>query len=393
MKFTRTMFACSAATALWLAGCNGADAPATSAAHAADVSGPEVVDDSVSSEYQPLRVVRVAGDLSNPWAVAFLPDGRYLVTERGGRLLIIDNGSATEVSGVPEVAAQRQGGLLDVSLHPDFGSNSLVYLTYSKGSGDTTTALSRGRLDGNQLTDVELLFEQDRVSEPGRHYGSRLAWMNDGTLLMSIGDRGADPPRAQDVGDHAGTLLRLTDDGGVPDDNPLLDHDGALPEIYSYGHRNIQGLVYDADSGRIWATEHGPRGGDELNLVRAGANYGWPVAGKGRDYRTEEPYGETRSRDGMVDPVYEFLPTLAPSGLAMVTSDRYPRWQGNLLAGGLRAERIRRVVIEDETVVHEEELIHGLVGRIRDVRESPDGYIYVVTDESDGGLYRLEPRD
>lgn len=344
------------------------------------------------SEYQPLAVVQLA-ELEHPWALAFLPDGRYLVTERGGRLLRVDDqGSVTEIAGVPEVAVRNQGGLLDVVLHPEFDANRWVYLTYSLGDRQqTTTALARGRLEGDALVDVEVLFEQDRRSEPGRHYGSKLAWMSDGTLLMSIGDRGAQPPRAQDPMDHAGSLLRLTEDGGVPADNPFADGREALPEIYSTGHRNIQGLVVLPESDAIWATEHGPRGGDELNLIRPGQNYGWPRAGKGRDYRTEQMFGEARSIEGLVDPVYEFLPTLAPSGLAVVSSDRFPRWQGNLLAGGLRPERIARLVIENDEVVHEESLLLQAIGRIRDVREGPDGNIYIVTDEAQGGLYRMEP--
>lgn len=381
-----------------LIGCGGErppaadDSPSVGQAMASDTSGlPRTVVET-GTEYQPISVTKLA-QFEHPWAVAFLPDGRYLVTERGGRLLRVnDEGGVTSISGVPEVAVRNQGGLLDVVLHPDFETNQWVYLTYSLGDSEaTTTALARGRLDGDALVDVEVLFEQDRRSAPGRHYGSKLAWMADGTLLMSIGDRGAEPPRAQDPMDHAGTLLRLTEDGGVPPDNPFADGQQALPEIYSTGHRNIQGLVVLPDSGAIWVTEHGPRGGDELNLVRPGENYGWPRAGKGRDYRTEEMYGEARSVEGLVDPVYEFLPTLAPSGLAVVTSDRFPRWEGNLLAGGLRSERIARLVIENDVVVHEESLLDKAIGRIRDVREGPDGSIYVVTDEEDGGLYRIEP--
>lgn len=353
------------------------------------VSGAELVEEGLRTEYQALNLVRVAGDLEHPWAVAFLPDGSYLVTERGGRLWHIHDEGRREISGVPEVHAQNQGGLLDVVLHPEFESNQWVYLTYSLGDDSaTTTALMRARLQGDSLVDGQVLFEQDRRSDPGRHYGSRLAWLPDGTLLMSIGDRGTEPPRAQDLDDHAGTLLRLNADGSVPEDNPFVGHDTALPEIYSYGHRNIQGLIVTPE-GQIWSTEHGPRGGDELNLHQAGENYGWPVASKGRDYRTEEPFGEVRSHPDMIDPVYEILPTLAPSGLAFVDSEHYPRWQGNLLAGGLRAQNIRRLVIEDNVVVHDEQLLAGKVGRVRDVRMSPAGYIYVLTDQSDGGLYRL----
>jgi aldose sugar dehydrogenase len=352
----------------------------------------ELVAERIGTQYEAIRVVRVAGGLEHPWAVAFLPDGRYLVTERPGRLSIIDEDGATRVTGLPDLVAIRQGGLLDVSLHPDFESNRWVYLTYSKGDEEeTTTALGRGRLDGERLTDFEELFVQDRRSEPGRHYGSRIAWLSDGTLLMSIGDRGAEPPRAQDPADHAGKLLRLNADGSVPADNPFVGREGVLPEVYSLGHRNIQGLVVAPGTDAIWATEHGARGGDELNLIEPGENYGWPVITLSRDYGTEAQFGEARSREGFVDPVYEFLPTHAPSGLAMVTADRFPRWQGNLLAGGLRAERIRRVVLEDGAVVHEEELLLGLVGRIRDVREGPDGNIYVLSDDADGALYRVEP--
>jgi aldose sugar dehydrogenase len=354
-------------------------------------TGGNVVADALGTQYHEIRVVRVVGGLEHPWAVAFLPDGRYLVTERPGRLNIVADGRATPVAGVPAVHAFRQGGLLDVSLHPDFEENGWVYLTYSKGDSDgTATALGRGVLDGTRLSDFEELFVQDRLSGPGGHYGSRIAWLADGTLLLSVGDRAADPPRAQDPGDHAGKILRLNADGSVPADNPFAGSADAHPEIYSLGHRNIQGLVVTPD-GTIWATEHGARGGDELNLIQPGENYGWPIISLSRDYRTEEQYGEARSREGYVDPVYEFLPTLAPSGLALVSGERFPRWRGNLLAGGLRAERIRRVVLEDGVVVHDEELLLGLVGRIRDVREGPDEHIYVLSDEEDGGLYRIEP--
>ncbi len=351
------------------------------------------------TQYHEIRVTRVVDGLEHPWAVAFLPDGRKLVTERPGRLNIIDNGDVTRVSELPEIHAQNQGGLLEVVLHPNYNENGWIYLTYSKpnGQGETATALIRGRLDGTTLVDVEELFEESRYSSPGRHYGSKLAWMSDGTLLMSIGDRGADPPRAQDLGDHAGTLLRLNEDGSVPADNPFVNDPDALDEIYSYGHRNIQGLVVDPETDEIWVTEHGPRGGDLLHLVEPGNNYGWPIVTQGLDYRTQEefPHARARRMEGVTRHIYEFLPTLAPSGLAMVTSDRFPNWSGDLLAGGLRAERIRRLVVQEYEgqyeVFHDEELLLGEVGRIRDVREGPDGNIYVVTDHSDGALYRIEP--
>ncbi len=357
--------------------------------------GQDVVLDEVSTQYQSLRVVQVADGLDQPWGMAFLPDGRILVTERPGRMQILDGGSVTEVTGVPSVHAQNQGGLLDVVLHPDYESNGWIYFTYSKGDGDgTVPALARARLDGNQLVDLEELFESNTVTSPGRHYGSRILFLGDGTLFMSIGDRGAQPDRAQDTGDHSGSLLRLTEDGGVPPDNPFVGNDDYAPEIYSYGHRNIQGIVRHPDTGEIWATEHGPRGGDELNLIQPGENYGWPVVSLGRDYGSQEPWGEARSQPGMEDPVFEFLPTLAPSGLAVVSGGGFDStWQGNLLAGGLRSQRVVRLVVENSEVVHAEDLLVEELGRVRDVRQGPDGFIYLATGESDGGIFRVEPLD
>ena len=355
--------------------------------------------EQIGTEYQRIELTKVVESLEHPWSIAFLPDGRMLVTERPGHLNIVDaDGSKSRVSGVPEVAARGQGGLLEVSLHPDFADNQLIYLTYSRAdgtsNGDTATTLARGRLDGDSLYDVEDIFVQDRYSQPGRHYGSRLAWMPDGTLLMSIGDRGAEPPRAQDPMDHAGKLLRLNDDGGVPADNPFVDDDDVRSEIYSMGHRNIQGLIVHPETGEIWATEHGPRGGDELNLVQPGKNYGWPVQTRGRDYRSQEQFADSvRDHPDMVNPVIDWTPSLAASGLAVLVDDHFPAWQGNFLAGGLRSEQIRRIVFEGGEPVHEEELVRGRIGRIRDIRIGPDGHIYVATDSSDGAIYRISPEN
>ncbi|AGA34573.1 PQQ-dependent oxidoreductase, gdhB family [Thioalkalivibrio nitratireducens DSM 14787] len=348
----------------------------------------------IGTEYERLRLVQVVDGLAHPWAVAFLPDGRKLITERARGLYLVENGAKTRVEGVPDFHAQNQGGLLDVVVHPHYEDNGWIYLTYSRGDRNATVpALARARLDGNRLVDVEELFESNEPTRPGRHYGSRVVFLDDDTLLMSIGDRGAEPPRAQDSLDHSGSVVRLNDDGSVPADNPFVGKEGYAPELYTYGNRNIQGIVQHPATGDIWATEHGPRGGDELNLIEPGNNYGWPTATLGRDYRTEGPFpdAETRHRDGMVDPVFEFLPTLAPSGLAVVSGERFPRWEGNLLAGGLRAQRILRLVIENRTVVHAEELLPMTVGRIRDVRQGPDGYIYLLNDAPDAALYRLEP--
>ncbi len=352
------------------------------------------IDREMNTQYQRVRVTSVATNLEHPWAVAFKPDGSMLVTERTGALKHVRDGSVTEISGLPDINSFRQGGLLDVVLHPEYEDNGWIYITYSKANdGDeTATMLIRARIDGESLTDIEELFVQDRYSEPGRHYGSRLAWTNDGYLLMSIGDRGSDPPRAQDTNDHAGTLLRLYDDGSVPDSNPFVGRNGYLPEIYSYGHRNIQGLVVDPETDEIWVTEHGPRGGDLLHRVEKGKNYGWPVVTQGFDYGTQELYDFTEGREmeGIESPFFEFLPTLAPSGLALVNGGNFDHWQGDLLAGGLRPQRILRITTGENEVHHIEELFTLEFGRIRDVRQGPDGNIYFLTDQSDGALYRVE---
>jgi aldose sugar dehydrogenase len=364
--------------------------PVLSAQGAADV-----VEAELRSEYQRLRLVRVADGLRNPWAVAFLTEGRMLVSERPGRLLLVEGGRSTEVGGLPDdLHAQSQGGLLDVVPHPDFARNGWIYITYSRGNENATvSALMRARLDGTRLTDVEHLFQSNTPNSPGRHYGSRVLFLPDGTLLMTIGDRGTNPERAQDTRDHSGTIVRLNLDGSVPQDNPFVGNPNYAPEIYSYGHRNIQGIVQHPATGEIWATDHGPRGSDRLDRIQPGRNYGWPEFTLGRDYRTQEQFGDSRRHDDrFVRPIFEFLPTLAPSGLAVVQGDRYhSTWHNNVLAGGLRAQRILRLVIQDGEVVHAEELLHGAVGRIRDVRQGPDGYIYVLSDEEEGGLYRIEP--
>ncbi len=355
------------------------------------VQSEEADEKSISTEYEAVKLGKVVGGLEHPWSVAFLPGDRMLVTERPGRLQLIEDGDKTEISGLPDdLYATNQGGLMDVVPHPDHEDNGWIYLTYSKGDGDgTVPALFRAQLDGDRLSNVEYLFESNEVTEPGRHYGSRILFLDDGTMLVTIGDRGAEPPRAQDTMDHSGTVVRLYPDGSVPDDNPFVDTEGYKPEIFSYGHRNIQGIIQHPETGEIWATEHGPRGGDELNLIEAGKNYGWPVETLGLDYRTEGqfPDAETRDHPDMTGPVFEFVPTLAPSGLAVIDGG-FENWQGNLLAGGLRAQRVLRLVIEDQEVIHGEELFLREIGRIRDVRQGPDGAIYLLKDDSDGALYR-----
>nr|WP_226341518.1 MULTISPECIES: PQQ-dependent sugar dehydrogenase [unclassified Halomonas] len=347
----------------------------------------------IETEHLTLSIESVATGFQNPWAVAFLPDGRYLVSERRGNLNLVEpeSGQSKALDGLPSVNHHGQGGLLDVVLHPSFGDgdNDWVYFTWSKPEGSNSrSALSRAKWQGDTLGEIEHLFEQDRASSPGRHYGSRLAWLDDGTLLMSIGDRGVDPSRAQTSDDHAGSTLRLTATGGVPDDNPFVDDDNTLDEIYTLGNRNIQGMTV-LSNGQAWASEHGPRTGDELNHLEPSNNYGWPEVSQGNDYATNQPIG-VESLPGMADPVYLFEGRFAPSGLAEVTSDAFSGWHGNLLAGGLASETLLRVVLDNDQVVDEEVILKGQLGRIRDVRQGPDDAIYVLTDSTQGGLYRLK---
>ena len=352
----------------------------------------QVVEERVDTDKHDFRIVQLASGLHHPWAVAQLPDGRFLVSERRGKLALVADGKVTYLGGLPEVSALGQGGLLDVVLHPQYGDgeHDWIYMTYSKpGEGGTATALMRARLGDGSLQDSEELFVQDRFSAPGRHYGSRLAWREDGTLLMSIGDRGVEPPRAQDITDHAGGVMRLTETGGVPADNPFAGDKPGHDEIFSFGNRNIQGLTVATD-GRIWASEHAALTGDELNLIEAGVNYGWPKATRSKEYSSKEPIG-VPSLPGMRDAQYNYSGRFAPSGLAQVNSDLFPQWQGNLLAGGLGSEKLLRVVTDGDQVAQVEVLLEGELGRIRDVRQGVDGYIYLLNDKSEGGLYRLEP--
>lgn len=383
---------------VWAAGFQKVGISGLILAAAINSANAEVVQESLETDYFSLSIERIADSFEHPWAVAFLPDGRFLVSERSGQLQLVApaSGETRTLEGMPEVSSQGQGGLLDITLHPDFEEgngtkdNNWIYFTWSKPDGNNTrSALSRVKWQGDELGDVEHLFEQNHASGPGRHYGSRLAWLPDGTLLMSIGDRGSEPPRAQASDDHAGSILRLTATGGVPDDNPFVGDETTLDEIYSMGNRNIQGMTV-LGNGEAWATEHGPRTGDELNHIEAGNNYGWPEVSQGNDYATNEPIGED-SLPGMVDPVYVFEGRFAPAGLTEVTSEAFGEWQGNLLAGGLGSEKLLRLRLEEGQVAEKELILQGEVGRIRDVRQGPDDAIYVLTDDANGGLYRLQP--
>jgi aldose sugar dehydrogenase len=354
----------------------------------------DAADEAVTSEAVNFRVVEVVGGLSNPWSLAFLPEGGLLITERPGRLQLFRDGRLQEVEGLPEITAQGQGGLMDVVLHPEFETNRLIYFSYSASYDDGVgTHVARATLDEHRLGNVETLFRMNPPGTGGRHFGGRLAFDAENYLYVTIGDR-ADQSRAQALDSHHGTLLRLNDDGSVPDDNPFVARNGARPEIYSYGHRNAQGLVYDAETDTLWQHEHGPHGGDALHVIRPGSNYGWPVATYGVEYGSREAIGTTPDqRDDIIDPVVHWtLPdSIAPSGLTLYRGEVFPEWNGNLFVGALAHRHIRRLVLEGETVVHEEELLRERFGRIRDVRTSPDGYLWFTTDADPGGVFRIEP--
>ncbi|MEX1010659.1 MAG: PQQ-dependent sugar dehydrogenase [Balneolaceae bacterium] len=371
-----------------------------------------------SSIHHEFRVVTVVDSLlQHPWGLAFLPDGDMLVTERGspgndgqpGQLRIIRDGEllSDPVPGLPEIRVGGQGGLLDVVLHPDFETNRLVYLSYAKpGSDDSqgTTAVIRGRFESDALHDVEEVFEAEAWRGGRGHHGSRIVFDDDGYMFISIGDRqvspggGLDAQRehpAQDLSNHIGTIVRLNDDGSVPDDNPFTEEEGVLPEIWSYGHRNPQGLTVHPETNEIWAIEHGPQGGDELNHIRPGLNYGWPVIGYGVNYGPGSPIHEVVHHQGMEYPIHHWTPSIAPSGLMIYTGDKFPQWHGNIFVGGMsdQHQTLARVVVDGDRFVSEELLLKGEY-RIRDVRQGPDGYIYLGIDDRSGNLtsvLRLEP--
>lgn len=347
--------------------------------------------DVIKSERHDFRITTLAQDLEHPWGLAFLPDGGMLVTERPGRLLVIREGEDPKpVSGIPEVVESGQGGLLDVALHPDFGNNQLIYLSYAgAGEGGAGTEVVRGRLEGDALLNVEQIFAVSQKSGGGRHFGSRLLFAADGMLYITSGERG-DPDRAQDLQDHAGKVIRLTADGEVPEDNPFKNNASAKPEIYSWGHRNPQGMALQPDTNRIWTVEHGPRGGDELNVIEAGANYGWPVITYGRSYAGFS-IGEGTEKAGMLQPVTYWVPSISPSGLSFYDGEAFPKWSGNLFVGGLSARALIRMELVGERVVHQEQLLVDVDERIRDVRQGPDGLLYLLIDDSEGSLIRLEP--
>lgn len=350
------------------------------------------------------RVVTVADGLVVPWGMAFLPGGDMLVTERPGRLRIIRGGRLLPepVPGVPPVRAEGQGGLLDVALHPDFANNRLVYLSYSKPNADgtqSTTAVGRGRLENDRLNGFEDVFVAEKWSQGRGHYGSRLAFDRNGYLFITLGDRQVPPSGdlekhpAQDLSRHYGAVVRLHDDGRVPADNPFVGQAGARPETWTYGHRNGQGLVVHPETGDVWMNEHGPQGGDELNLLEPGKNYGWPVVGYGVNYRTGSAIHAAAMREGMANPAHVWVPSIGISGMMVYTGDRFPGWKGNIFVGGLSGEQVGRLTMDGRRVLNVETFFQRM-GRVRDVRQGPDGSIYIAVEDRQGAptaIVRLEP--
>src|SRR5687768_7786565 len=348
------------------------------------------------------RVTTVVPELVQPWSIAFLPGGDILITERPGRLRIVRNGKLVPepVAGVPAVMHTSQGGLLEVMPHPSFASNRLLYLSYSKAGAteaQATTVLARGRFENDRLADVQEIVTA--VAQRRNHLSGKIAFDGRGYLFLSAGDRQSPPQGdleahpAQDLSNHQGKIVRLHDDGRVPSDNPFVSRAGARPEIWSYGHRNVQGLVIHPETGDLWANEHGPQGGDELNRIEPGKNYGWPVIGYGVNYNTGLAIHAGTHRDGMQQPVNVWVPSIGISGLMIYTGDKFPQWKGNMFAGGMNGQQLSRLTLDGQRVVSQELLVQRM-GRIRDVRQGPDGYIYLVTDDREGKptpVYRMEP--
>lgn len=375
--------------------------PAVLTAQAPAQAGSADVQRSALHDY---RIVTVAEGLVNPWSIAFLPGGDMLVTERPGRLRIVRNGRLLPdaVAGLPRLRTGGQGGLLDVVPHPDFASNRLLYISYSKPNADSsegTTAVARARFENDRLSNLQEIFEAKMWSQGRGHHGSRLAFDRNGFLFISLGDRQAPPSGnleahpAQDLSNHFGSIVRLHADGRVPTDNPFVSRAGALPEIWTYGHRNVQGLIIHPETGDVWATEHGPQGGDELNLIQPGKNYGWPVVGFGVNYRTGAAIHSGTHREGMEQPVHVWVPSIGASGLQLYTGNAFPQWRGHVFAGGMSGEQLVRLTLDGRRVTNVETLVQRH-GRIRDVRQGPDGFIYLAIDHRQGEatpIVRLEP--
>ena len=358
------------------------------------------VERTVETEEAAIRIATFAAGLDHPWGIAFLPDGAMLVTERPGRLRLVspDGELSAPLAGVPEVDAGGQGGLLDVALDPDFSDNRLVYLSFSEaGAGGNSTAVAHGTLSGDRtrLDDLTVIFSQQPKVQSTAHFGSRLVFDGEGHLFITTGERSAAAFRtqAQDLDSHLGKVIRLRPDGAVPDDNPFVGQAGARPEIWSYGHRNIQAAAINPETGGLWEIEHGPRGGDELNIVVPGGNYGWPVVSYGVEY-SGRPIGTGAAKmEGVIGPIYQWTPVIAPSGMLFYGGAAFPKWQGDLFVGGLTSTALVRLELDGERVVGEERIVDDLGLRIRDVEEGADGSLYLLVDAGDGEVLRITPAD
>ena len=358
--------------------------------------GPAVAD-VYSSEQHDYRVETVASGLAHPWGMAFLPGGEMLVSERDGRLRVVRDGKLEPeaISGLPRMMVGGQGGLLDVALDPDHSDNGLIHFAYAGGSpGNAGTEVARGRLDldAMALRDVETIFRVQPKTPGSAHYGGRLQFHPDGTLFVTLGDRYSYMDQAQNLENHLGTIVRINPDGSVPDDNPFAGREDAKPEIYTYGNRNVQGIALRPGTTTVWFHEHGPRGGDELNILQPGVNYGWPEITYGIDY-SGAIISEKTKAPGMEQPVVYWDPSIAPSGMTFYDGDKFPEWRGDIFLGALAHRHLRRLEMDGDKVVGQEELLGDLNARIRDVVEGPDGLLYVLTDASDGRILRLEPAD
>lgn len=357
------------------------------------VSAGWAADRVLNSETGPLRVTEVARGLDTPWALAFLPDGRLLVTERPGRMRLVarDGSLSAPIAGVPQVHGRGQGGLLDVALSPDFGTDRTIVFSFAEPTaGGARTAVARARLDleGLRLEDVKLIFAQNEDPSGSHHWGSRLVFDRAGNLFVTLGDRFNSRDRVQALDSHIGKVVRIRLDGSVPTDNPYVKRDGVRPEVWSYGHRNVQGAALHPVTGELWAHEHGPQGGDELNRVLPGRNYGWPDITYGREYVIGTRIGEGTTRPDVEPPVTQWTPSIAPSGMSFYTGDAFPQWKGNLFVGALKFQLLARLVLDGDKVVHEERIELG--HRVRDVREGPDGRLWLL-DESGGRVLRIDP--
>ncbi|NKI32796.1 PQQ-dependent sugar dehydrogenase [Croceivirga thetidis] len=352
----------------------------------------QTVDKSIKTPVKDLFSAElVVSGLQNPWGMDFLPDGSILVTEKAGELFLYKDGSKKNIAGLPEIKVQGQGGLMDVEVHPNFAQNKFIYISYASSEGEgrgANTAIMRAKLQGNKLTNQKVLYKASPNTGRGQHFGSRLVFDDAGYLYFSVGDRGNRGENPQDITRDCGKVYRIKDDGSIPSDNPFVGKSGAKKAIWSYGHRNPQGLVKNPFTGEIWEHEHGPRGGDEINIIQKGKNFGWPVITYGINYSGTKITDET-AKDGMEQPIHYWVPSIAPSGMEFVSSEKYPEWKGNILAGSLAFQYLERLELKDNKVVYREKLMDGM-GRVRSVKQAPDGYIYVGVEGK--GIYKLLPK-